>query len=239
MYDEFAHLWTLISAPEDYYAEAQVWKKTLRDRLGPGRRCLLELGVGGGNNLSHLTDEFDATALDLFDKMLDNSRRLNPGVEHIVGDMRTARLGRTFDAVIAHDAISYMATEADLLAAFRTAAAHLNPGGIFVTSPDYVQESYQDGEVHHDTSTDGRITLTHIEYVYRLDPSDTQYHAAMLYAIREGGTIRLEQDHHTFGLFPHRRWIELLDEAGFDTELVEYDVHDDQRQSFLFVGTLR
>ena len=70
MYDEFAHLWTLISAPEDYAEEAACWLKALRDRLGPGRHRILELGVGGGNNLSHLTDYFQATAVDISEKML-------------------------------------------------------------------------------------------------------------------------------------------------------------------------
>lgn len=61
MYDEFAHLWSLISAPEDYANEAGYWRAILRAQLGPGRHEILELGVGGGNNLSHLTSGFKAT----------------------------------------------------------------------------------------------------------------------------------------------------------------------------------
>jgi len=44
--------------------------------------------------------------------MLELSRTINPEAEHILGDMRTLRLGRTFDAVLIHDAICYMTTEA-------------------------------------------------------------------------------------------------------------------------------
>ena len=57
MYTEFARYWTLISDPADYAEEARYWREALRSRLGPGRHEILELGVGGGNNLSHLTDD--------------------------------------------------------------------------------------------------------------------------------------------------------------------------------------
>ena len=46
--------------------------------------------------------------------------RLNPGVAHHVGDMRSVRLGETLDAVLVHDAIDYMTTEVELRAAFET-----------------------------------------------------------------------------------------------------------------------
>jgi hypothetical protein len=38
--------------------------------------------------------------------------------------MRTLRLGRAFDVVLVHDAIMYMTTEEELLAAAETAFAH-------------------------------------------------------------------------------------------------------------------
>ena len=57
MYDELAHLWPIIGAPEDYAHEASFWRSVLRSRLGAGRHHILELGVGGGSNLSHLTSE--------------------------------------------------------------------------------------------------------------------------------------------------------------------------------------
>ena len=86
----------------------------IREELGVGRHKLLELGVGGGHNLSHLIAEFDCTAVDLSPDMLALSKGLNPGVEHHVGDMRNIRLGKIFDAVLVHDAASYLLTEQDL-----------------------------------------------------------------------------------------------------------------------------
>ena len=49
MCDEFAHLWPPTSAPEDYVEEAQYWHDTLREKLGPGRHEILDLGDCGGH----------------------------------------------------------------------------------------------------------------------------------------------------------------------------------------------
>jgi SAM-dependent methyltransferase len=77
--------------------------------------------------------------------MLACSRRLNPERAHTVGDMRSLALGRTFDLVLAHDALDYMTTEHDLRAAFETAWQHLAPGGLACFLPDEVAETFEPG----------------------------------------------------------------------------------------------
>jgi len=238
MYTEFAHYWPLISDPADYADEAKVWRDTLRARLGPGRHEILELGVGGGHNLSHLTGEFKATAADLSPQMIEQARKLNPDVTFHVGDMRTIRLDREFRAVLIHDAISYMLTEDDLRATFATAAAHLEPGGVFITSPDWTRENFHAPAVSHDTNTDGAITFTLIEYTRDPDPADTTAESLMWYLIEEEGTLRVEEDRHVMGLFSEETWLRLIEEAGFYVEKVPYDFHEDHRESYLFVGVL-
>ena len=66
---------------------------------------VLELGSGGGNLASHLKQHVQLTLTDLSPGMQQVSRALNPECEHIVGDMRTLRLNRLFDAVLVHDAV--------------------------------------------------------------------------------------------------------------------------------------
>jgi SAM-dependent methyltransferase len=82
----------------------------LREAVHGPLETLLELGSGGGNTASHLGSNLRLTLTDLAPAMLDLSRTLNPGAEHLVGDMRTLRLGRTFDAVLIHDAIMCLVT---------------------------------------------------------------------------------------------------------------------------------
>ena len=113
IYGDLAPWFHLLTAPEDYAAEAERYRASILAAV-PDARTLLELGSGGGNNASHLSAHFTCTLSDLSPQMLTLSRELNPECEHVLGDMRTLRLGRTFDAVFVHDAVAYMTTEDDL-----------------------------------------------------------------------------------------------------------------------------
>ena len=240
LYNELAHLWPVISPPEDYAEEAGHWRAALRRYLGQGRHRVLELGVGGGHNLSHLTAEFDAAAVDISPKMLELSRRLNPSVEHHLGDMRTFRLpGQTFDAVLIHDAICYMQTEDDLRAAFTTARAHLRPGGLFLVAPDLVRDTFRPGmKLSWSTQKDSIEIITE-EAIHDPDPEDTTVESHFTYTITENGERRVERDVHVSGLFPTAVWFSMLEEAGFDSELIPLPGDGDGCGENLFCGVLR
>ena len=219
LYADLAHLWPLMSPPEDYADEGARLRSELRTRLGPGRARLLELGTGGGHLLHHLAGEFEATAVDLSDAMLGHARRLNPGVTHHVGDMRTVRLGETFDAVLIHDAIDYMRTEDDLRAAFSDSAwAHLRPGGAV---PRHSRTTTWRRLHRRRTSptrpaAEGR-RRTHLRRV--LDGSRTREtrrsRRSMSSSFGRTARLRVEVDRHTTGLFPIGTWERLLVESGF------------------------
>jgi len=236
MYDELAYLWPLISPPEHYKHEALIWKNILDEKLKGSKGCVLELGVGGGHNLSHLTDSYEATAVDISPKMLINSRRLNPTVTHFVGDMRTVRLNKKFDAVIIHDAISYLLNEKDIEMTIRTVTAHLRPGGIFVTAPDWLKETFPG--IHTDShltkGIDTEVAL--FEYSHDPNPLDTTMETYFTYYIKEEGILRIEQDKHITGLFSENIWTSAMSKVGFKVEVRAYPVHDDNRNSKIFIA---
>ena len=243
LYYDLAYLWPIVSPPEDYAEEAEHWRRAIRTTLGEGRHRILELGVGGGHNLSHLAADFEATAVDLSPHMVDHSRRLNPGVEHHVGDMRTVRLGSRFDAVLIHDAISYMLTEGDLRAAFSTARAHLRVGGLLLVAPDLVSESFEEGmvlrwPVRPPLDPSGMEVIVE-ERLSKADPAGTVIESRITYTIVEGGSRRVEIDVHHSGLFPLDRWVCLMEEAGFDTEVLSLPGDGDGCGEHLFSGVLR
>lgn len=218
LYHEFADLWRLMSPPEDYAAEAAHWRFLLRKHLGPGRHALLDLGVGGGHHLSHLAREFAVTGIDLSPDMLAQCRRLLPNAELHPGDMRSLRLGRTFDAVLAHDAIGHMLTEADLLAAFRTAADHLRPGGLFLSSPERFLGEFHSPEVETATHSDGVTTFSYFQYDCLLHPESTVVDTFLTYVIQTADGVRIEHDRMQTGLFSRATWLRLLQETGFSVE---------------------
>jgi SAM-dependent methyltransferase len=221
LYHDLSYLWPIVSPPEEYAEEAGQLREIILERLDPGRHSLLELGVGGGHLLSHLTPEFDATAVDISAEMLALSRGLNPGVEHHLGDMRSIRLPGKFDVVLVHDSIDYMLTEEDLRAAFETARAHLGPGGIFVAAPDWFQETFEGPSVLHWIRRNDNLEVTFIEYVANPNTNDTTIESIFFYVIKEGGRLIVEQDRHRSGLFPRSTWFRLLGDAGFTPEEID------------------
>ena len=210
----------------------------IREELGVGRHKLLELGVGGGHNLSHLTADFDCTAVDLSSDMLALSKRLNPGVEHRVGDMRNTRLERIFDAVLVHDAASYLLSEQDLTETFATATAHLRPGGLLMVAPDWVQETFPDGWVYNWDRQQGDIAVNIQEVMVDPDPLDTQVESTYTYTIKKDGETTVEVDTHITGLFPIQTWSDLMGQAGFTVEVRALPPNEGGYGSWLFIGVL-
>ena len=224
LYDELAAWWPLLSPPEEYAEEAALYIRALKEQNAYARTCL-ELGAGGGNNASFMKAAFAMTLTDPSEGMLAHSRRLNPECEHLVGDMRTLRLGRTFDAVFVHDAVCYMTTLKDLRAAVATASVHCNPGGAALFCPDYVAERFRPGTEHDGAdAADGR-GVRYLEWHWDPDPTDTQYLVDYACMLREAdGSVRVEHDRHVEGLFARSVWLQVLAEAGFEPRAlaVEY-----------------
>jgi SAM-dependent methyltransferase len=240
LYGELSPWFHLLTAPEDYAEEAELYRRLLVEKADGPVRTVLELGSGGGNNASHLKRDFTLTLVDRSPEMLELSRGLNPELEHVEGDMRSIRLGRTFDAVFVHDALAYILTESDLQAVFETTATHCRPGGSAVFVPDYVQETFEPRTSHggHD-SEDGERGLRYLEWV-RADRSDPTKHIVdFAYLIREGDTVRVEHDRHDCGFFPTDTWLRGLEAAGFDVDVVEPEFEDEPTGQIAFACRLQ
>jgi SAM-dependent methyltransferase len=223
LYTALADWWPLLSAPEEYGEEAAWYRRAILSASQREVRTLLELGSGGGNNASHLKAYFEMTLVDLSPGMLEISKALNPECEHVQGDMRTVRLDRHFDAVFIHDSIGYMASEADLRAAMRTAYEHCAPGAAALFAPDHTRETFKPGSDHggHDRGTCG---LRYLEWSWDPDPNDSTYQMLMVYAMRdETGQVEVVQDLHVGGLFSQETWLRLLGEIGFQAQMLPFE----------------
>ncbi len=223
LYTELSDWWPVMSDPAHYDEEADIFRDAIEQTTTIPVREVLELGCGGGNNASHLKDHWKLTLVDLSPGMLEVSAELNPECEHVEGDMRTLRMGRQFDAVFVHDAIVYMTTEADLLAAMTTAFQHTRPGGVALFVPDYTVESFAPFTSNggHDR---GNRSMRYLEWAYDPDPSDHTYTMSFSYMLREPGKpLRCEFEEHVMGLFPRKNWLDLIARAGFEATTLPYD----------------
>ena len=233
MYNELCWVWPIISPPEDYVEESAQFHKLIRkySRIEP--KTLLDLGCGGGHISHALTKYFDVTGVDLSESMLALSKELNPNMKHFQGDMRYIRLDQQFDTVIAADAICYMLSEDDMLAAFKTAFEHLNSGGVFLTYAEITKESFIQNEVSYSLHKKGDIEITFIENNFDPDRSDSTYEYTAIYLIRKQGKLDIQTDTHTAGIFSLKTWKKLLEKVGFQVEqMTLYGEREDENYPF-------
>ena len=194
LYGEFASWFHLLTMPAGYAEEATFYGDALIESATGCPRTLLELGSGGGNTASHLKKRFKLTLVDRSPGMLALSQTINPECEHLEGDMRSVRLRRQFEAVLIHDAVSYMTSEKDLRAAIETAFTHCRPGGAAIFAPDHVRETFR--AATNSGGHDGeRRSLRYLEWTSAPDPSNTTYITDFAYLLREtDGSVRVVHD---------------------------------------------
>lgn len=233
IYSEFTDWYHLLDPVADHAREAGVYRAHLERALSEAK-TLLELGAGAGNNALHWKHRFTCTLTDVSAQMLELSRRQNPECEHLVGDMCTLRLGRTFDVVLAHDAVMYLTSEAQLAAAAQTAFLHTRRGGVTLFLPDMVKETFTD-ETSLYEADDGTKSLRTLEWSWDPDPADDQCMTEYVFVMREHGQVRTVHDRHLQGLFTRAQWVRALSSAGFEVEASEHEVDDDTVVPF-FLG---
>lgn len=237
MYTELAGWFHLITAPADYGEEADFYWKAIVAAARRPVATMLELGSGGGNNASHLKHRVAMTLVDLSAAMVRLSEQINPECEHLVGDMRTVQLNQLFDAVFIHDAIDYMATEPDLRAAVANAAHHVRPGGVVLLAPDHVADTFRES-ISEGGHTDGVRSVHYRERTWDPDPGDSTYLADYTYRLSEPGQAdRRVEDRHVLGLFPRFTWLDALESAGLEPEVVIFKHSEVELPLEVFVAT--
>jgi SAM-dependent methyltransferase len=141
VFGAYARYYNLLYRDKSYVNEAQY----VASRLSAATRdvhSILEFGCGTGSHAEFLARAgFSVKGIDLSPGMIEMAEARKAALPQDIGnrmsfaagDARTARVGQTFDAVIAlFHVINYQSTSADLAAAFETAASHLQSGGLFL-----------------------------------------------------------------------------------------------------------
>ncbi len=238
-YGDLAEQWSILSPVEEYEPEAAALLVAFSERR-PAARTLLELGSGGGHLAFYLSRRLACHLTDVSEAMLEVSRRLNPGCTHVIGDMRTLDLGRTFDLVLAYDAIDHMTTEADLAAAFATAWRHLAPGGLACFLPDDLADTFEPGtDVSGSDAPDGSGARL-FAWSEAVPPGESVATVHYSFLIRDrDGAVRTYYERHAYGLFHHATWERLLTQAGFVVEVARERTEDDRVPRTLFFGHKR
>lgn len=212
-YGDLAWTEPLLAFPEEYADGARHFVKLIREQSRVEVRTLLHLGCGAGGHDHTFKESLEVTGVDISEGMLAQARRLNPEIRYIRGDMRTVRLGETFDAVAIPDSIGYMTTRADLRRALVTADRHLRPGGVLLIVA-IAREDFRENNFVY-TGRRGDVELVMFENNRARGPRSSTYEATVVYLIRRKGRLEIASEVHKQGLFPMAVWRSLLRERGF------------------------
>jgi ribosomal protein S18 acetylase RimI-like enzyme len=225
LYTTFAALWPLFSPPEDYVEEVETFRRRfLRHGVRDGA-SVLHLGSGGGSVDYNLKQHYHVVGVELSPDMISQAQRINPEVEYVQGDIRNVRLGRSFDAVLVHDAISYMTSVRELEAVYETAAQHLLPGGVMVALPEEVRER-ANLEPSAETRTTGDVTLTVMETHFDADPNDNSQEAVYVFLVRDRNGVRVVLDRHTTGIFELSEFLGAMERSGFSAKAERWELSE-------------
>ena len=238
IYDDLTPWYRLIDPPADHEDEATVYARALSGAVTGPARTLLELGAGAGHNALFMKRQFQCTLTDISPKMQALCYELNPGCEHLQGDMRSLRLNREFDAVFVHDAVCYMTSLDELAKVAGTAFIHTRGGGAALFAPDYVRERFAE-TTSLLSADDGTRSMRGVEWAWDPDQDDTRYLVEYTFLLRDGETVSAATDHHVEGLFSIAEWTAVLESAGFAVTLIERPLDEDGQTDRIFLCVKR
>jgi len=95
---------------------------------------ILDIACGTGRDIRSLRRTCDdCVGIDFLPQMVEYAKSRAPDIPFIVGDMRSIRLGRTFDVILCFgSAILYALSKSDLDNTFATFAAHSHPDSLLI-----------------------------------------------------------------------------------------------------------
>ncbi len=240
LYHELSWIWELWGDPKTEYAQYSNYLYKNLQAIAPGAiNSILVIGCGGGKNVYTLKDYAQTTGLDLSPEMLKLAKKLNPTCDFVLADMRNFELGKTFDAIVIDDGVSYMLSEEDLSDLFDTCFKHLNQHGILSVGTDICKENFVQNrcEVFHSIPHPD-YPDTQIVYItndYDPDPADNTFETSFVYLIRQNGKLTIETDLHTLGVFGFETWKALLSQAGFRITESVYSAEEGEYHTFFCI----
>jgi ubiquinone/menaquinone biosynthesis C-methylase UbiE len=215
VYGPLAPLYDSIYSFKDYAAESLRIHELIQSRR-PGARTLLDVACGTGKHLEHLREHYQVEGADSSSEMLEIARRRLPDTPLHQADMRSLRLGKTYDAVTClFSAIGAMKTVDELGGAVARMAEHLAPRGILIVEPWVARDRYETGGVYTLVVREPAVQIA------RMNVSERDGDLAVLdfhYLIGTDAGIEYVRDRHELGLFSGPEYEKAFREAGLAVE---------------------
>ena len=138
-FDYYSIYYDLLYKQKDYENEIQYVIDLFNRYCSRSVKKILELGCGTGSHATYLSrNGYNVLGIDNSAGMVEiakNKHLLDKSLQFEVADIRTLkqRESEKFDAIVSlFHVVSYLNTNDDFVAAFKTCKNHLAPGGVFI-----------------------------------------------------------------------------------------------------------
>lgn len=225
VFHAYAAYYDLLYKGKDYAGEVAYLHALIQQHAGEAKD-LLELGCGTGIHAAHFAQlGYRVHGIDRSEEMLARASAMVASLDTPIGervrleqgDVRSWRGPRRFDVVLSlFHVFSYQISDADVHAAFATAAAHLDPGGLLAIDFWYgpaVQVIGPEARVKNMENGAIRVTRRAVPKCYHdLHRVDVHYEVS-IEDCNGGGSSHFHETHHMRYFFkPELR--AFLEEAG-------------------------
>ena len=163
VFDAYSHYYDLLYKDKNYDSEVNYIHSLLKEHGVSGSE-VLEFGSGTGGHGRLLAENgYNIIGIELSESMVQNAQQ-SDGFRSQLGDIRTVRMGRSFNAVLAlFHVVSYQTSNEDVIAVFQSAATHLEKGGLFIFDVWYSPAVYNlRPETRVKRMADNNIEITRI-----------------------------------------------------------------------------
>jgi SAM-dependent methyltransferase len=203
--------------PDAEEAIGRMCREAFRRYLAAAPQSLLDIGCGTGRHLEALAKTVtECWGTDLLDSNIAYARSARPHLHFAQGDMRTIRLGRTFDVITSFgNVLSYALTDADLARTVDTYAAHAHRGTLLILDVLNAR-SYLDGDAFRERiegSVDTPDFPATSVSIHTLDRAARILKRTRVWRIRDRGQV--EEDYAEYRLLYPDELARLLEAGGF------------------------
>lgn len=228
-YGEFAGVYDLLTKNVPYEQIAVYYNKIIQS-LGGGR-LLLDMGCGTGNLTVRLSEMgYDVIGSDASSEMLTVAAGKSDRVRWICQSMTETELYGAADVAISTlDSINHLESEGDIFSCFSRLSDNLIQGGLFVFDVNTV---YKHREILADNTFVYDIDGVYCAWSNTFHPGDNSVEIDLdLFFENDDGSYERGYEGFREIALSLERMSELLDRAGFSTELVyEYMTFDMPRE---------
>ncbi|MGW6857847.1 class I SAM-dependent methyltransferase [Streptomyces xanthophaeus] len=119
---------------DSHHLDVLLCERAFHRHLGGTPSSVLDVGCGTGEDVAYFAARgVDAVGVDLQPQMLQRAAHKFPGARFIEADMRSLRLGRSFEAIISFGyAIANLHSDHDIAAALQSFARHAQEGTLLI-----------------------------------------------------------------------------------------------------------